>query len=218
MRGPKLSPRQDREANALHDSLSALLGRPVKRFDDEIFVGAHDGSEGVQWHVSLDRQDMITRRFSVNLEGLAYKDWPIAKFIARELEQPKLFDAVTAIEKPELVQVHLTRDAWKGPRTRVAVERWSLLSRQPVHKLSPALWRSSLNEARRCLAGPDGGRAKARLLRVKTHLTEDLEISPHLNFGIELTAEGTVEERVMELRRAMKLLVPLHEFAGLQCA
>jgi hypothetical protein len=212
MRGPKLSPRQEREAAALHAALAALLGVAPKPFDDELFVGAHDGVDGVQWHVSLDRQDMITRRFAVNLEGLEYRNWPIARFIARELEAPKLFDTVAGADPLRKVCVQLTRDAWAGRRTRVAVERWSLLSRQPVGGLSPALWRSSLVAARTCLASADGGRGKARLTRVKTHLAEDLETSPHLTFGVELTADGTVEERVLELRRAMQLLTPLHDF------
>ncbi|MDE2763072.1 MAG: hypothetical protein OXQ94_04195 [Gemmatimonadota bacterium] len=47
-------------------------------------LGVSDGSEGVQWNAGYDiRRDAAS--LGVNLEGMKYDDWPVARFIEREL-------------------------------------------------------------------------------------------------------------------------------------
>src|SRR5689334_6111475 len=46
--------------------------------------GVSDGAEGVQWNASFDPRDE-RQWVSVNLEGIEYNDWPVARLIRREL-------------------------------------------------------------------------------------------------------------------------------------
>jgi hypothetical protein len=218
MRGPKLSAAQERDRNALREGLRELLPTATLRdFDDERFVGSHDDASGVQWHVSVDRSD-LARWLAVNLEGLAYKDWPIARFITREMESPELPLLASQVDDANLVFVHLTRDAWSGPRTRVAVEQWSLLPRRALSLLTATVWQRAVGAARGCLAAPGGGRGTATLTRVKNHLRDEFEVSPHLNVGVVLQARGTQLERLRELQKAQAQLQPIYEFFVRRCS
>lgn len=138
-----MSIRQERERNALREALrELLLGRPLKDFDDERFVGTHERVDGVQWHVALDREH-LTSCFAVNLEGLAYRGWPIARLVWREAEEMRLLDVLREVRSPEAVQLHLTRDAWVSARLRVAVDEWYLL-RLSLADLTARIWQSAL--------------------------------------------------------------------------
>jgi hypothetical protein len=212
VRGARLSLQQEREVRGLSEAIALLFpSRPFQTFDDELFVGVREAVDGVQWHVSLERQNGL-RRLAVNLEGLAYRDWPIARLIQRELAEAKLFEVILTLANPRAIEVHLTRDAWKGPRTRVAVEEWSLLPRRPLSDLSPHAWRIALTQAAASLAGPAGGRGSKRLTRLNKLASEEFEVSPHLNFAVKLISGGTASERLVEMRTAMTQLEPLHRF------
>jgi hypothetical protein len=217
MRGPKLSAAQERERRALREALRELLpSAKPKDFDDEHFVGTHDNANGVQWHVSVERSD-LTQWFAVNLEGLAYRDWPIARFINREMESPELPSLAGQVDEPDTIFVHLTRDAWSGPRGRVAVEQWSLLPRRALNLLTPTVWQRAVVAARSCLAGPEGGRGIASLTRSKNQLREEFEVSPHLNVGVVLQARGTQLSRLRELEKVQARLRPVYEFFVRRC-
>ncbi|MBW3554820.1 MAG: hypothetical protein KY466_15010 [Gemmatimonadetes bacterium] len=58
--------------------------------------GFSDGRDGVQWNVAYDPRDG-RQWVGVNLEGLQYDDWPVARLIERELRDMAL---------PQVVQVH----------------------------------------------------------------------------------------------------------------
>jgi hypothetical protein len=213
MRGPTLSLRQQRERDALRSALELLLpGRPLEDFDDERFVGTHDDVDGVQWHVALERAQM-TRLFAVNLEGLAYRNWPIATFLWREAQELRLLQVIRDVAGPEQIHVHLTRDAWTSVRTRVAVDEWYLL-RRPLAELTPRIWESALIKAKACLRGPNGGRGSAEVTVSHSQVRRELEVCPHLNLGVELQSTGHVEERLAEMREVMKQLEPLHCFVA----
>lgn len=49
--------------------------------------GVHDRSEGVQWNVGMDPR-RPERWVSVNLEGLKYDGWPLARLIKRATLRP----------------------------------------------------------------------------------------------------------------------------------
>src|SRR5688500_15542587 len=127
MSGPKLSFNQERERTALRQALEVLLPQSkLVDFDDERFVGTHEDVDGVQWHVALDRGQMTTR-FAVNLEGLSYRGtWPIARLLRSEAADPQFLNVAEVVQGADAVYVHLTRDTWKGPRSRVAAENWHL--------------------------------------------------------------------------------------------
>jgi hypothetical protein len=46
--------------------------------------GASDSKQGVQWSGWLDFRENVAY-LAVNLEGMKYDDWPVARFIEREV-------------------------------------------------------------------------------------------------------------------------------------
>jgi len=215
MRAPNLSRSQEQERNALRESLRELLpGAKLRDFDDELFVGTHDGVSGVQWHVSLDRENM-TRRFAVNLEGLSYKGRrPIVQFIERELSTPGLLELLSTVEAAGEIVMHFTREAWKGARTRVAIREWHIIAPRAVKDLTAGIWERALIEARSCLDEPGTGRGTASVTRLETGVRENLETCPHINFGVTLARRGSITERLRELRQTKIHLEPIHEFVS----
>ncbi len=199
----------------LHEALRELLpDSKLRDFDDELFVGTHDGLSGVQWHVSLDRENM-TRRFGVNLEGLPYRGRrPILQFIERELSVPGLLALLSTLEAASGIVMHFTRDAWKGARTRVAIREWHIIAPRAVKDLTPGMWERALIEARSCLDEPGTGRGVASVTRLETGVRENLETCPHVNFGVTLASRGSISERLRELRQAKAHLEPIHEFVS----
>ena len=178
--------------------------------------GRTEKVEGVQWHVALHRE-YLTQHFAVNLEGLAYRGrWPIARFLWREAEDLKLFQVATGPALSEGIQVHLTRDAWVSPRQRVAVDEWYLL-RLPLADLKVRTWQTALAKAKECLEGPSGGRGTATVTTWRSRAREQLNVCPHLNFGLQLHSDGGTSERVVEMRRAMEQLKPIHQFVEESC-
>ena len=60
--------------------------------------------EGVQWHAGYDEIAWI----GVNLEGMLYDGWPIARLIKRELSNPLLLSEYRdRVPRPETVTVEL---------------------------------------------------------------------------------------------------------------
>jgi hypothetical protein len=216
--GPILSRSQQQERNALREALRELLpGAKLTDFDDELFVGTHDGVGGVQWHVSLDRENMI-RRFAVNLEGLSYKRRrPIAQFIQHEMSTPGLLSLLGTVETPSEIVLHFTRDAWKGARTRVPIREWYILAPRALKDLTATMWQRTLIEARNCLDEHGKNRGVASVTPLETGVRENLETCPHINFGVTLKARGSLIERLRELRQAKIHLEPIHEFVSRTC-
>jgi len=52
-------------------------------------LGISDGNEGVQWNAGYYPRDGAVW-LGVNLEGMKYDDWPVARLIEREVSRPLL--------------------------------------------------------------------------------------------------------------------------------
>ena len=61
-----------------------------------------DGAQGVQWNAMLDKDGGY---LGVNLEGMEYKNWPIADFILNERDHPGLAEARELTPRPSTVTV-----------------------------------------------------------------------------------------------------------------
>ena len=70
---------------------------------------------------NLAREDAAF--LGVNLEGMAYDGWPIARFLERELDRPRLFEIRSQMESPGLTQVIWHRDAWQASLRPVILEK-----------------------------------------------------------------------------------------------
>lgn len=111
-------------------------------------LGISDGREGVQWNAAYFRSEQ-TASVGVNLEGMKYDDWPIARLIERELSEPLLLARYRArVARREVVTVKWQRDAWQAA-TRVPI-RESMLSPTPMalDRLDDEGWKRALQGAK----------------------------------------------------------------------
>src|SRR5688572_9131229 len=69
-------------------------------------AGICDGTQGVQWNAGIKWDGARQMAYAgVNLEGLVYRDWPVARLIERELDAPQLPSAKDRIADAASVQV-----------------------------------------------------------------------------------------------------------------
>jgi hypothetical protein len=144
--------------------------------------GICDGTQGVQWNAWIEWDGARQLAYAgVNLEGLVYKRWPIARLIERELERPTLPDAASAVDDPRSVQVIWYRDAWQLSARPPIREKLIGASPMPLHALSKEEWTRMLTEAYDCLDPARGHRGRAQQrLTTTSGKRRVYSVSPHL--------------------------------------
>src|SRR4051794_13067818 len=109
------------EGARIAEAFERVFRRPGTQFGSRQlrWGGLHDGNDGVQWNMGFDPRGP-ERWIGVNLEGMKYNGWPIARLIANERRRATLPTLIAS--HPELDSVHLVmeRDFWA--RTRIHVE------------------------------------------------------------------------------------------------
>lgn len=177
--------------------------------------GFSDGNKGVQWHVGYYPPDSV-RFAGVNLEGMQYRNWPVARLIERELKEPTLLEIVAAEKQLGSVTLQWRRDYWQKQARRKIEERFISPTPVVLSELTNDAWREALTNAADCL---DRGRSRrGRATQTVTLLNGEQvngEVSPHLIF--RLTSEGDIswEEFFREVRIRMQVL---HTWATKRCA
>ncbi|MFL5386349.1 MAG: hypothetical protein ACJ8GN_27845 [Longimicrobiaceae bacterium] len=195
------------EGDLIADAFERVFRRPGTPFGSAAlhWGGLHDGNEGVQWNVGLDPRGP-ERWIGVNLEGMKYNGWPIARLIAKELKRATLPDFVASRRELETVHLVMERDFWGG-RFRVHFEK---IADAPLRDVTEAEWRRVLTEARSCLGSPSGGRGR-RTFTPKTGrgLAQDTEVTPHLTFRLSVPVVDSWERFI---REGIGRLDPLYEW------
>lgn len=163
-------------------------------------LGISDGNEGVQWNTGYRPGDGFVW-LGVNLEGMKYDDWPVARLIERESSRPLLLTQYRRqVARPERVTVHWTRDAWQvraRPRIREAN-----LAPTPItlDRLDDQGWAEALRGARDCLEPRKQlrGRRKVPVTLLPSQRQVEMYVSPHLKIGTplaEITSRAMSEAR-----------------------
>jgi hypothetical protein len=167
--------------------------------------GMHDGAEGVQRNVGIDPR-IPERWVSVNLEGLRYDGWPLARLITREMRRPTL--PALAIANPELgaIRMSMDREFWTG-RNRV---HWESIADLPLADITEPEWKRVLSEARSCLTSPGGGRGRASFVS-KAGEPVSAEVTPHLAFRV---TAPRVDDWERFIRDGLHRLDPLFEWTA----
>lgn len=113
--------------------------------------GFSDFHNGVQWNAGVDRERGVIT-VGVNLEGMQYSGWPIARFIEAEQQSPQLPGLALRSEHADEAELWFSRDAWQ------AASRFDILEQHfgpppPIllRELSEAVWNEMLREAYECL-------------------------------------------------------------------
>ena len=179
-------------------------------------LGISDGNEGVQWNAAYYPRDGAVE-LGVNLEGMKYDDWPVARLIEREISRPLLLTRYRRkVARPDRVTVLWSRDAWQvSARLRI---KEASIAPTPIalDLLDGQGWAEALRGARECL---DPGRqlrgrrkVLVTLLPSKPHPWErqvEMDVSPHLKIRTPL-----VEITRRAMREARDNMEALYEFVG----
>lgn len=218
--------------NARHQVIDATLRVLVGAFNAEFgvngrpfgsvhsrFEGVSDDAKGVQWNVGIDRE-LGTFWLGVNLEGMEYNGWPVARFIERELDRPTLLDVCRSLPEPSTITLNWVRDAWQAAARLPISEKQIGQTPVTLDRLTPDVWRTILLAAYGCL-DPDKNH-RGRVRQVVTLRSGKVEkwVSPHLHFGLVLwrTQPRSHEDAEALVRRGREALEPIHEFVRKQSA
>ena len=145
-------------------------------------AGLCDGTHGVQWNAWIEWDGSRQLAYAgVNLEGLIYKRWPVARLIEREMQDPTLPDAKSAVADPRRVEVIWYRDAWQVAARPPIVEKLIGASPLALHALTHEEWARMLAEAYECLDASRGHRGRAQQRLTTTSGQKRVYgVSPHL--------------------------------------
>ena len=177
--------------------------------------GTSDGNEGVQWNAGYYPRDGAVW-LGVNLEGMKYDGWPVARLIEREISRPLLLTRYRRkVARPERVTLLWARDAWQYSARRPIKEASIAPTPVALDRLIGQGWAQALRAARDCLDPRRQHRGRSKvpvtLLPSKRHPWErqaEMEVSPHLKIRTRL---AEITPRAM--RQARDNLEPLYEFA-----
>lgn len=190
-------------------------GHPFGQKSRPLHKGLHDDNQGVQWSIFVNADEGITS-LCVNLEGMKYDDWPIARLIEKELQNPEAGLPIlsdTYADDTD-VTVHMNRDAWQmayRPEIEEAIigGECHLLS-----ALTPVKWREILKEAYDCLDEDKKHRGRAtQEITLKNDGSRVIkEVSPHLNITATLwTVSPPRLEMALDLIRAkLEFMQPIY--------
>ena len=197
--------------SASADTLKALF-RDVFRCRGRDFgspplgvLGISDGNEGVQWNAAYYPRDGAVE-LGVNLDGMKYDDWPVARLIEREISRPLLLTRYRRkVARPGRVTVILARDAWQYSARRRIKEANIAPTPIALDRLDGQGWAEAVRGARECLSPQKQLRGRRKvpvtLLTSKRHPWErqvEMEVSPHLKIRtslVEITPRAMREAR-----------------------
>ena len=207
-------------ADALRSRFRDVFGCRGREFGSPSrgVLGISDGNEGVQWHAGYHTRNGAAW-LGVNLEGMKYDGWPVARLIERELSRPLLLARYRPrVPRPDRVTVTWARDAWQYSARRRIREADVAPTPIALDRLDGRGWAHALRGARECLDPGRQRRGRRRvtvtLLPSKRHPRErrvEMDVSPHLKIGTPLAAITAGA-----MRRARENLEGMYEFAGRQ--
>ena len=153
----------------------------------------------------------------VNLEGMKYDDWPVARLIEREISRPLLLTRYRRkVARPDKVTVLWTRDAWQYSARRRIKEANLAPTPIALDRLDGQGWADALRGARECLDPRRQHRGRRKvpvtLLPSKRHPRErqvEMDVSPHLKIRMPL---AEITPRAM--REGRGNLEAVYEFVG----
>ena len=206
-----------RQTELVRSAFKQVFGTAGKTFGQPGRAhGLSDGAGGVQWNALYDPVSGHAR-LGVNLEGMKYDDWPIARFIERELHSPSLASEL-ALELPDTdkIIVNFRRDAWQRAARLLIDERHFGDMPMSLSAISPGSWIDTLEEAYQCLDAERAyrGRSKQEVTLKVSRRKVVKQVSPHLNISTVIWSGtlGSEESARDAIARARKRLAPIHEF------
>lgn len=200
-----------RPLSLLESAFAAECGGATRRFGSTAsgVDGVSDDAAGVQWNLTVHRRDGRAT-FGVNLEGMKYDGWPIARLLQRELDRSTLPELATSIAQATDIELVLWRDAWQASSRVKIEERFISPTPMALCALTEQGWRECLETARACLDGSKAlqGRGLQTVTLAGRQQKVDRQVSPHLQFRSPLS--GATSKAVRDARATLQ---PLYDWA-----
>lgn len=176
------------EGERMLAAFKRVFGEAVRPFGNRArrIGGLSDGNEGVQWNVGYDPRDGSCWA-GVNLEGMEYVDWPVARLIRRELESPTLPALIRKLGATDPIEVRWKRDYWQAASRPEIEERWIAPTPILASRLTGDQWHNALQEAAGCLGTWTGGRTMRDVTLAKSGVRVTGPVSPHLTIAFPST-------------------------------
>lgn len=172
--------------------------------------GVSDGRPGVQWNAGLDPRTGF-RWLGVNLEGMQYDGWPVARLLLRELDEPTLPNVIERLTQATRVSVEWTRDYWQAT-SRPAI-REKFIDPTPIllRELTAPRWKQAVEGALSCLdaARSYQGRATQEVTLAGSGRRVVGPVSPHLTFVLPAGGASPWSTFFAEARKSME---PLYQW------
>ncbi len=196
-------------------SFCEVLGVKGRAFGqlNKPFFGMSDGNEGVQWNISVCTQSNNIR-IGVNLEGIKYKDWPIAKLIKAELAVPGLLSVIQKLDSEDEINMTFYRDAWQVVSRPEIREKYIDGKEFNLNELTHGEWERILNEALNCLDKERDykGRNMQDVTMVNKNgsvLVRTMPVSPHLTIWSPLIINDNIDDAI---RNKFNQLIHIHRW------
>jgi hypothetical protein len=150
---------------------------------------------------------------------MKYDGWPIARYIEREFNHPRLFEVRARLAAPGRIELILYRDAWQVS-TRPAIDEKHIgLSGRTLPEIDVDGWKATLQEAYTCLRIVNGKVRRARQVVTTKSGPRELPVSPHLQFRQKISeAVNGHRDWSSALREARAALAPLYQYVKEQSA
>jgi hypothetical protein len=172
------------EGDRMRIAFTKVFGSRWRAFGSQALQvgGFSDGREGVQWNVAYDPRDG-RQTVGVNLEGMQYDDWPVARLIERELKTRSLPGVISRNSGLNDVELLWRRDYWQANSRPEIQERDIAPTPISLGALTDEQWQACLMEARDCLDGRRKRRGRAvQKVTLPNGDQIDGKVSPHLTF------------------------------------
>lgn len=207
--GRHLDPRY---AEYLHIFTSELniKGRPFGQLNKPKF-GMSDGNMGTQWNFAL-AAGSAEAHLGVNLEGLKYDDWPIAKLLLSEQDNPSIENLKSQVDDPDGIFIRVMRDAWQVTSRPDIEEQYIGGGIASLAETDNRKWLQMVREALDCLDSMNSYRGRAKQLvtlvrqPMKGNRRRVMPVSPHLTVFCEVGLGEGFEE---EFRRKFREMKPI---------
>lgn len=187
----------------IFNSILGIDGRDFGQSGKE-YHGLSDDAKGVQWNIAVSKENRNTR-LGVNLEGMKYQNWPIAKFIENEKNEMRLCNFNNLLQADKII-IGFYRDAWQCA-SRPDIDECHILDEMPLLQLNKNTYSSALNEAYNCLNASKNHRGRAKQRVTRNNKAVEMEVSPHLNIHMCLSYDSSKEE----MKKIFTTLQPVYD-------
>lgn len=207
---------KEKNLSLIKDAFTSVFGCEGSQFGSGLHgnFGFHEPNEGLQWNAYANTNRNAVY-LGVNLEGMKYTDWPIARFLEHELSTGGFVDLKNNLEYPDLAVVFMARNAWQMAARPRIIEGLIGNKPYPLDSLNANTWREIVSEAYECLEPVNHrGRALQTVTMENTGEKREMQVSPHLTVATMLwkVAPNNLDAAIEIIKAKKDQLQPIYDY------